>query len=146
MKRTAVIVLVILTVLYIGVSMVVRESAGSFGRPDPVTRTQPDRVIEKEEAEVSVAVRYLSKKTTDRTMTFEIATNTHSVNMDGFDFRKQVGVEADGKLLEPVGVETAGGGHHQSAEMTFPRVTGNVTVVVTNLAGIPRREFVFTDI
>ncbi len=115
-------------------------------RDQAPAETIQDRRIEKEEGEVAVVVEYLKDKSTADNMVFQIALDTHSVNLDGLDFQKDVILEKDGKILKPLQLGQSGSVHHRKAELTFAKVTAPATVVVMNLSGIPRREFKFTNL
>lgn len=98
---------------------------------------------EKEEANVTVEVEYLAVKSDGKNITFNIALNTHSVNLDSFDFQKDIVLEKDGKSTTPSKISTNGGGHHRSSEIVFPNTSPPFTIVLKNLANINRREFLF---
>lgn len=98
---------------------------------------------EKEEANVTVLVEYLAAKSDDKTMTFKVSLDTHSVELDSFDFEKDIFLEAGGKISNPVKIITSGSGHHRSAEVTFEKTSPPFTIVLKNLVNINRREFLF---
>lgn len=100
--------------------------------------------LEKEEAEVTVIVEYLPDKSTDD-MVFQIVLDTHSVDLDAFDFQKDVALEKDNKSSSPVIIDQSGSGHHRQAEVSFERISPPFTIVVMNVSNIPRREFAFNN-
>lgn len=99
--------------------------------------------LEKGEGNVTVLVEYLAEKSNKSNMVFRIALDTHSVDLDSFDFRKDINLEKDGQSFPPQLVSQEGSGHHRSAEITFPITSTPFNIVVKNLSNIPRREFSF---
>lgn len=98
---------------------------------------------EKEEGNISVSVRYLSGKSDKNQTAYSISLNNHIVSLDSFNFQKTVTLEKDGKTYFPVSVATEGEGHHRKADLVFKSVGTPLTIVILNLGGIPRREFLF---
>ncbi len=100
--------------------------------------------LEKEEGNVTVVVEYLSDKSTTNNMVFQIALDTHSVNLDTFDFQKEIILEKGGKSFSGKIISQEGSVHHRKAQISFSQTATPFTFVVINLSGIPRREFKFT--
>ncbi len=98
--------------------------------------------LEKEENNVTVIIEYLPDKSSSQ-LSFRMALDTHSVELDAFDFAKDVALEKDGKSISPTLLKQEGSGHHRSAELNFPTTNTPFTIVVKNLSNIPRREFSF---
>lgn len=100
---------------------------------------------EKEEANVTAGVEYLAAKSDGKNIVFNIVLNTHSVELDSFDFQKDIVLEKNPEASgsNPVKVTTNGSGHHRSAEVTFEKTSPPFTIVLKNLANINRREFLF---
>ena len=78
-------------------------------------------------------------------LVFDIAMDTHSVDLAG-DMRKMVVLLTDaGTEYAPSAWDGAGpGGHHREGKIKFATLTGNpksVTLVVRDLAGVPERKF-----
>lgn len=76
---------------------------------------------------------------------FEVAMNTHSVDLSN-DMLDTVVVRDDaGKEYTPTAWEGPGaGGHHRSGILKFPALAANaraVTLIVKNVAGVPERLF-----
>lgn len=94
-------------------------------------------------SDVTVAVEYLKDKSDDKNMVFTVTIDTHSVNLDAFNFEKDIVLEKDGKSTAPSKATTNGGGHHRSGEIVFPNTSPPFTMVLKNLANINRREFLF---
>lgn len=76
-------------------------------------------------------------------LVFEIAMNTHSVNLDGYDLR-QLALLRDDKDVEyrPVEWSAASGGHHRSGKLVFTHPDQSVKtleLVIRNVAGVKER-------
>ena len=93
-----------------------------------------------------MTVEYIPKKSDKNTRAFEISLDTHSVELDSFDFVKDVILEKDGKAIPPANSIPSGGGHHRKAEVVFERVKSPFTISLINLSGVPKRVFQFTNI
>lgn len=75
---------------------------------------------------------------------FDVAVNTHSVDMSTFDPKKQIVlIGLDGKDILPGNVEIEGSGHHQKLQITFSKVEKPWKLVVRDVGGVPAREFVW---
>ena len=93
---------------------------------------------------VTVKVTPLTLKTGEPP-TFDIALDTHSVDL-AIDILKLVVLRDDfGKEYTPTAWDGAGpGGHHREGKIKFAALTTNprsLTLIVKNLAGIPERAF-----
>ncbi|MDO8505937.1 MAG: hypothetical protein Q7S48_05195 [bacterium] len=78
----------------------------------------------------------------DAELGFDVAINTHSVDMSAFDPKKQILlIGANGKETLPSNVAIEGSGHHQQLQLTFPKVEKPWKLVVRGVGGIPAREF-----
>lgn len=76
---------------------------------------------------------------------FEIAMNTHSVDLST-DLLKVVVLRDDaGKEYAPTKWDgPVGGGHHRSGKIVFPALAANVksvTLIVKDIAGVPERDY-----
>lgn len=95
-------------------------------------------------ASVTVKVTPLTLKPGEPPM-FDIAMDTHSVDLAA-DMLKTVVLRDDsGKEYAPTAWDGAGpGGHHREGKIKFAALTTNpksLTLVVKNLAGVPERAF-----
>ncbi|MBI4674548.1 MAG: hypothetical protein HY741_23125 [Chloroflexi bacterium] len=76
---------------------------------------------------------------------FEIAMNTHSVDLDADMTKSAVLSDDAGNEYTPTAWDgPSGGGHHRSGTLKFPALKGNtkaVTLFVKNIAGVPERVF-----
>lgn len=92
---------------------------------------------------VTVKVTYLDQ--TEHESRFSVALDTHSVNLDSFDFKASSILRDDtGISLRPTGIESKGSGHHRESILTFTRPSAKRTwleLVVKDLAGEPERVF-----
>ena len=85
---------------------------------------------------------------------FDIALNTHAVDLDGFDLAQLAVLRVDGREIQPQGWNAPKGGHHRSGALSFP-VTGSdgrplitantrsIELVIRDVAGVPERIFVW---
>lgn len=76
-------------------------------------------------------------------LVFEISMNTHSVDLDTYDF-KQLAVLRDGKGSEysPVDWSSQPGGHHRGGKLVFAhsdKSARNFELVIRNVAGVSER-------
>ena len=81
--------------------------------------------------------------------TFQVALNTHSVNLDVYSFEEIIRLrDAQGREVVPMVVEdVTGGGHHRRATVrfTWPRPKPTILeLVVKGVAGLPERVFRWT--
>ncbi|KKU48565.1 MAG: hypothetical protein UX68_C0011G0023 [Parcubacteria group bacterium GW2011_GWA2_46_9] len=77
-------------------------------------------------------------------LVFNVAIDTHSVDLSAFNPNTQINLESDDGIAIPAErVESSGSGHHQEFTLYFSKVKGNVRLVVRDLAGVPRREIVW---
>ncbi|MGE5219778.1 MAG: hypothetical protein ACM3SP_22485 [Chloroflexota bacterium] len=93
---------------------------------------------------VTVSVTPLDS-TAQGDLRFQIAMNTHSVALDGYDL-KSLAVLRDGaaNIYHPTSVETKGSGHHRQATLTFGKPKNGVKhieLVVKGVAGVHERVF-----
>jgi hypothetical protein len=102
------------------------------------------KTLTVEGGSVSVAVTPIDLKQ-GAPADFEIAMNTHSVDLSA-DMLKVVVVRDDaGKEYAPTKWDgPAAGGHHRSGTIEFPALAGNVksvTLIVKGIAGVPERDY-----
>ena len=84
---------------------------------------------------------------------FEMAMDTHSVELDAYDLKKLAVLRADGGVeVRPSAWDAPKGGHHREGTLTFPertpggsRVIGpdtrRIRLVIRDVAGVPERSF-----
>lgn len=76
---------------------------------------------------------------------FEVALNTHSVNLDSYDLKTLSVLRDDaGKEYKPLRVDNEGGGHHRRATLVFPKLdpkAKHLELVIKDIAGVKARTF-----
>lgn len=101
---------------------------------------------EKEEGSVTVVIEYLPQKSDKNTVAFNVALDTHSVDLTSFYFSKGIVLEKDGLMNDPIKFTPSGSIHHRQAELIFERVESPFSIIINDLSDIPKREFQFTNI
>ncbi len=92
---------------------------------------------EKSEAGVTVKI---TREATDGTMTFKVALETHTVDLEKYKFEEIVVLRADGKEYRARVKSQEGSGHHRSAVVEFDNPgTKEVEVVIKDVAGVKER-------
>jgi len=84
---------------------------------------------------------------------FNVAMNTHAVDLDGYDLKQLAVLWIDGgREVQPASWEAPKGGHHRSGTLTFP-ATGpdgkpliasgahTIELMIRGVAGVPERVF-----
>ena len=78
---------------------------------------------------------------------FQVVLDTHSVNLDAYDFRNIAVLRDDaGKSYVPIAVENKGSGHHREAIVSFPDIapeTKRIELIIKEVAGVKERTFVW---
>lgn len=118
--------------------------AGSApAKPGTATRTS-------EGGEVTVAVSWKGSRAGP---VFEVAMDTHSVDLDGYDLGKLAVLRNDrGVEVRPGGWNAPKGGHHREGTLSFPAKdadgrpvigpdTRRIELVIRDVAGVPERRF-----
>jgi len=92
---------------------------------------------------VTVKVIYLAQ--TEHESKFSVVLDTHSVNLDVYDFRTLSLMRDDtGLAMQATGAESKGSGHHREIILTFPRPTLDrkwLELVIKDIAGVKERTF-----
>jgi hypothetical protein len=93
---------------------------------------------------VTVAITYANPRAGEAPR-FEVSLNTHSVELDGYDF-KNLAVLRDeaGKSYAPTKVDNKGSGHHRQLALTFPKISEGakrIEVIIKDIAGVKERTF-----
>lgn len=93
---------------------------------------------------VTAKVTYLNPKTGDDPR-FQVALDTHSVALDGYDLKSLSVLRDDtGKTYMPSAVENKGSGHHRESILIFPKLSPAVKrleIVIKDVAGVKERTF-----
>jgi hypothetical protein len=84
---------------------------------------------------------------------FNVAMNTHAVNLDGYDLNQLAVLRIDGgREVQPASWEAPKGGHHRSGTLTFPADgtdgtpligpgTHMIELIIRDVSGVPERSF-----
>jgi hypothetical protein len=96
---------------------------------------------------VAIEVEWLGEK--NGLLTFQVSMNTHSVDLDAYDFGELAALRDDqGNQYHPNAWGSAPGGHHREGTLTFavPAFLGQgqakyVEMVIHDVAGIEERVF-----
>lgn len=110
-------------------------SGKSFAAETSLMRTQSG-------GGVTIQVTYLNPQERENAR-FQIALNTHSVNLDSFDPKtSSVLQDETGKEYRPTKVENKGGGHHRELIVIFPKPAGKkLELLVKDVAGVKEWSF-----
>lgn len=128
------------------------ESRGAKGEPKGGTAASFP-VQTSEGGQVSVAVTWSGPESG---LIFDVAMNTHSVELDGYDLQQLAVLRTDqGQEVKPSAWDAPEGGHHRAGTLTFPdqgpdgRPVLNpevrtITLVIRDIAGVAERSFQWT--
>ena len=111
---------------------------------------QPGTLITNSDGEVSVGVQYLGYK--DNSVSFNIAMDTHSVNLDNYDLAELSELTDDkGYDYAIVSWDSKPGGHHRDGILTFSKSGSQgrpdtLILVIRNIAEIEERTFIWENI
>ncbi len=124
--------------------MMMQGMMGGSASAEPTKEEQtggPKKTQEKSEAGVTAKV---SLESMDGTATFKVALETHSVDLEKYNFDEIVILRAAGKEYKGKVVSREGSGHHRSAVIEFdnPKVK-EVEIVIKDVAGVKERTFKF---
>lgn len=100
--------------------------------------------MRKEEGNVTVSIAEFTKSSSSESLLYEVDLNTHSEDLDAFDFVRDIHIEKNGNVYSPTLVEQSGSTHHRKATLSFTYVSKPYTILVENLAAVPQREFNIT--
>ncbi len=93
---------------------------------------------------VTVTATYLNPRSGEEAK-FDVAMNTHSVDLDGYDLKVLSLLRDDaGKEQKPLRVENEGSGHHRRTTLVFPKPSAKakrLELVIKDIAGVKARSF-----
>lgn len=93
---------------------------------------------------VTVTATYLNPRS-DEEARFDVAMNTHSVDLDGYDLKALSLLRDDaGKEQKALRVENEGSGHHRRTTLVFPKPSTKakrLELVIKDIAGVKARSF-----
>ena len=148
-KSIVIVLAVIAGILIWPVILIIREKPKPL---TPISEVVADEIQQSTES-VSAEVSYLSGKSNENKIVFEISLNTHSVDLDGIDFQKSVVMQKGNQTFSPLTVEISGSGlpaeasakagHHRSAMLSFLRVGVPLKIVFLGTKEAGRKEFEF---
>jgi len=84
---------------------------------------------------------------------FNVAMNTHAVDLDGYDLKQLAVLRIDGgREMQPISWDAPKGNHHRSGTLTFPETdadgkpliasgTRTIELIIRNVAGVSERVF-----
>lgn len=114
-----------------------------------VSTTTSDPVQSNEEGSVTIEVEWIEIENLAEkdSLTFYVAMNTHSVDLDDYDLGELATLRDDsGNEYQPVSWESEPGGHHRKGTLTFSLPDSlrqgraeYVEVVIRSVAGIDER-------
>ncbi|MEW6635392.1 MAG: hypothetical protein AB1425_01105 [Actinomycetota bacterium] len=119
------------------------EQGEAAAKPSPATQTS-------EGGEVTVEVTWKGESAGP---VFDVTMDTHSVNLDSYDLRKQAVLRNDrGQEVRARAWDAPKGGHHREGTLSFPEKTADgedligpdtrkIELVIRDVAGVPERSF-----
>jgi hypothetical protein len=118
-------------------------SSASDAAPQRATRTFPARVSDA--GRVVIEVRPLNLDRPEDTLHFQVAMNTHSVELN-YDLTRLAVLRTDrGDEVTPLQWDGAQGGHHVNGTLYFPTIDLKgaqwAEMVIRDVAGVPERTF-----
>jgi hypothetical protein len=113
---------------------------GRFARTSTPATISAAAAQTSEGGSVTVVV---TPQTTDDSVAFTVALDTHSVDLDGYDLREIALLRVDGRELRPTAWDAPKGGHHRQGTLVFPASPpgGSMELVIRDVAGIAERSF-----
>ncbi len=115
----------------------------------PVNAPTSDRLQSHDGGRVTIEVEWIEMENQigNDALTFYVAMNTHSVDLDGYDLGELATLRDNtGNEYRPVSWDSAPGGHHRKGTLTFnlpdSLSQGNaeyVEIVIRDIAGIDER-------
>jgi hypothetical protein len=115
--------------------------------PDTTPPAATGATLVRDGGQVSVAVTW---KGSDTGPVFEVAMDTHSVDLDSLDLARLATLKTSAGELSPIGWNAPKGGHHRAGTLTFATTAGDgrstigggpVELVIHDVAGVPERSF-----
>ena len=135
--------IVIFLIILLGLFELTKKPASQpVGQSPPISENDTE-VKTNEAGNVTVTVRFLQDKSTTGFTTFQIVLDTHSVDLDPFDFQKNIYIEKNNLRESPINTIPSGNQHHRQAEVEFKKVSPPYSLVVADLSGIDKRLFTF---
>lgn len=119
--------------------VVLLVAVGGFLLGNNLNKTPINITQTESSAEVEVTAKYLGDSK------FEVALNTHSVDLSDFDFSRSVLLKTKDKELKAISASPVSDSppHHRTFTLIFPKFSLPVTLTIKNLGGIPERKLIF---
>ena len=120
-----------------------RSPGGSAtNSPEPAERIKSSRG-----GNVTIQVIWQGRVNGSDTLSFAVAMDTHSVDLDVYDLGKLAILRNDkGRQVAPIAWDAPPGGHHRSGKLVFPATVGRISlidldtkyveIVIRDLAGV----------
>lgn len=118
---------------------------------EATSRLARGATLSSEGGRVTVAVSWdgqAQEQGDQLTIAFQVAMDTHSVDLDAYDLAKLAVLRNDrGDTVQPASWEAPRGGHHRKGVLvftvptTFTRGAGFLELVLRDVGGVPAREF-----
>lgn len=159
MKSKIIISLLFIAILVIGI-IILNSRNSSNKNNNSISDNVPKDIITSnnltktnEEGAVSVAITFLNPvENNNDYWVFEMAINTHSVNLDQYDFHKLTSLSIDDKTFHDEFVfEKEGIGHHITYNIKVPKIidgnkiitkeSKNLILYLKDIDGIPLRTY-----
>lgn len=153
----------ILAGLLVAIALVLSGCGGAESRGDAGgAGSQPTKKAGPESAKASAATQTseggevtveVTWKGESAGPAFDVTMDTHSVDLDGYDLRKQAVLRNDrGQEVRARAWDAPKGGHHREGTLSFPeKTTGGsdligpdtrrIELVIRDVAGVPERSF-----
>ncbi len=141
-------VLGLLLWVWLGIARPVGTTGTSSANMQPASMTQTN-----EGGQVTIKVTWQGRSAGP---VFNVAMDTHAVDLDGYDLRQLAGLRTDqGQEIQPTRWDAPTGGHHRSGTLSFPTAladgtpliganTRSLELVIRNVAGVSERTFRWT--
>ncbi|MHB1131045.1 MAG: hypothetical protein ACYC4L_01515 [Chloroflexota bacterium] len=141
--------MLVLIVLGVGAGVLLRPGEAALAGGPGLTASAVGATRTSEGGSVTLKVTW---QTREPDLTFTVAMDTHSVQLDGYDLRDLAVLRTnDGREVKPLSWQAPGGGHHRQGTLTFPTTTADgtavlgdgtksVRLIIRGVAGVVERE------
>jgi hypothetical protein len=144
----------VVLILLAGIALWIWRPAASTRQAStaPAAALSDGATQSNESGQVTIAATWLGSSAGP---VFNVAMNTHAVDLDGYDLKQLAVLRVDGgREMQPSSWEAPKGGHHRSGTLTFPTTTADgkpfisadthtVELVIRGVAGVPERVFIW---
>ncbi len=141
--------IIVVAVIVAGCSsrFVPQQEEGAYPPSSGSSSNGPTNGLIQSNTEGSVTIDVEWIKAENDSLVFNVAMNTHSVELDEYDLRELVVLRDDrGNESHPVSWDSAPGGHHRQGTLTFPIPDSvsqgkarYVEIMIRDVAGIEER-------